>query len=223
MLYPLKVTDIEISDPIQTITGLDKYMGLKGLVRLHGNPVGYIDVPVISGQVSKNSLAEAIIDKYHSGIFEHLAKNLLASSKKLKTPQLQDLFDVAPPQYQGGMPLVTVTVCTRNRTADLALCLASLDKIDYPNLDLLVIDNAPDNNDTERLIKSDFPHIRYILESRPGLDWARNRAIAEAKGEIIAATDADTVVSSDWLELIENAFRDKKVVAVTGAAYYNTP
>jgi cellulose synthase/poly-beta-1,6-N-acetylglucosamine synthase-like glycosyltransferase len=46
--------------------------------------------------------------------------------------------------------------------------------------------------------------------------------IQAAKCEIVAATDADTVVSRNWLNMIERAFRDKKVVAVTGAVSYDT-
>ena len=59
--------------------------------------------------------------------------------------------------------------------------------------------------------------MRYIREERPGLDWARNRAIKEAKGEIIAYTDDDVVVDPGWVRALAALFaEDPDVMAVTG-------
>ena len=97
-------------------------------------------------------------------------------------------------RYVGTLPLVTVAVCTRDRTDDLARCLDSLSCLDYPALEVLVVDNAPSSNATERLVRTRYPNWRYVCEPRPGLNWARNRAIIESSGEIIAYTDDDVVV-----------------------------
>src|SRR6185503_20882790 len=99
---------------------------------------------------------------------------------------------VAPPADSVAPPAVTVAVCTRDRVEDLARCLDALEAIRYPALDLLVVDNAPATRDAERLVAG-RPRVRYVREVRPGLDWARNRAIAEARGEIVAFTDDDVV------------------------------
>ena len=56
-----------------------------------------------------------------------------------------------------------------------------------------------------------------MQEPRPGLDWARNRAILEAKGEIIAYTDDDVAVDPQWAKAIAQAFIESpEVMAVTG-------
>ena len=47
-----------------------------------------------------------------------------------------------------------------------------------------------------------YPQVRYVCEPRPGLNWARNRAIAEARGEIIAYTDDDVVVDRGWVRAL---------------------
>ena len=39
------VRTIELDDPLTTIGGLDGYQSVKGLVRLHRTPIGYIDLP----------------------------------------------------------------------------------------------------------------------------------------------------------------------------------
>jgi GT2 family glycosyltransferase len=59
--------------------------------------------------------------------------------------------------------------------------------------------------------------MRYFCEPRPGLNWARNRAIIEARGEIIAYTDDDVVVDRAWITSLAKVFsEDPEVMAVTG-------
>ena len=61
------------------------------------------------------------------------------------------------------------------------------------------------------------PHVRYVGEPRPGLDWARNRVIMEAKGEIIAYTDDDVIVDAGWVSALAQIFvENSEVMAVTG-------
>jgi GT2 family glycosyltransferase len=111
---------------------------------------------------------------------------------------------------------VTVAVCTRDRPQDLACCLEALGALRYPALELLVVDNAPATGDTEHLVLA-RPGVRYVREARPGLDWARNRAIAEATGDILAFTDDDVVVEPGWVAALAAVFRDDpRVAAVTG-------
>jgi GT2 family glycosyltransferase len=96
-------------------------------------------------------------------------------------------------------------------------CLDAIGRLDYPYLDILVIDNAPQTDATQELIETQFPQVRYVREPRPGLDWARNRAILEAKGEIIAYTDDDVVVDPGWVGAIAQVFTvNPNVMALTG-------
>lgn len=115
-----------------------------------------------------------------------------------------------------GLPSITVAVCTRDRTDLLADCLASLVALDPQPLEILVVDNAPRSNATAELTAT-FPQIRYLCEPQPGLNRARNRAIAAAQGDIIAFIDDDVVVSPQWVGAIAAAFaNDTAVAAVTG-------
>lgn len=121
-------------------------------------------------------------------------------------------------------PAISVVVCTRDRTALLEGCLQSLLALDYPDYEVLVIDNAPSDNATERLAAG-FP-VRYVREPLPGLDRARNRGIAEARHGLIAFTDDDARPDPGWLSALARAFADPEVAAVTGrvvAAELETP
>jgi O-antigen biosynthesis protein len=112
-------------------------------------------------------------------------------------------------------PLVTVAVCTRDRPKSLKRCLESLVKLDYQHFEILVIDNASNSPETAQVVAG-FPKARYVFEPRAGLSWARNRAIREATGTIIAFTDDDIVADPSWLAALVKAFNTDGAACVTG-------
>ncbi|HXG91550.1 MAG TPA: glycosyltransferase family A protein [Blastocatellia bacterium] len=212
----MKLIDTDLSRQILAPEDPQGYEFLQALVRLHGVPVGYVKLPVKDGNFSPTDLRKAIFEQNGSAIRNHLLRDWLATSTSDKF-DVEDFISSPHESDDKQWPLVTVAVCTRDRTADLARCLDAISHLDYPLLDILVIDNAPSARDTEQLVRESFPQARYVLEARPGLNWARNRAIEEARGEIIAYTDDDVVVDSEWIKaiarvLVENA----EVMAVTG-------
>jgi GT2 family glycosyltransferase len=166
-------------------------VAVEALLRHEGTPVGWTTLPVVNGRCPPAAIERAI------------------TSRPPETAEALRLLP-APPQ-------ITVAVCTRDRPADLARCLDALERVTYPALDLLVVDNAPRDDATERLVLSRYPRIRYVRESEPGLDRARNRAIADARGEILAFTDDDVIVDPQWAAALAGAFgEDPAVMAVTG-------
>ena len=54
-----------------------------------------------------------------------------------------------------------------------------------------VIDNAPDDDATANIVHQQFPGVRYVHEAVQGLDVARNRALSEARGDVVAFLDDD--------------------------------
>ncbi|MEP9410712.1 MAG: glycosyltransferase [Candidatus Brocadia sp.] len=217
MHKPIKVIDIELSRPLEDVKGMDGYGSLQALIRLHGTPMGYIKIPIIDGRCTVESISRTIQKKHGHAIVRHLLCDGLMTLPRPDRLRIDNLHDIQHPVYNGPLPLVTVAVCTRNRIADLARCLDSLCRLDYPKLDILVVDNAPDSNATEQLVHTMYPKARYVCEPRPGLDWARNRAVIESSGEIIAYTDDDVVVDSGWIKAIAAVFAENaEVMAVTG-------
>ena len=213
----IKVVDVELSRPIETIKGLEGYRTLQALVRLHGIPIGYTRVPVTDGLCQAHRLSEAILGEHGQAIMHHLLNDGLPTPTDKGKLCLRDLIGTQHPRYDGPQPLVTVAVCTRDRPSHLTQCLDSLNDLNYPALDLLLVDNAPSTEATRLLVSRDYPKIRYVLEPRPGLDSARNRVIQEARGEIVAYTDDDVVVDPGWVTALVPLFvRDPDVMAVTG-------
>lgn len=113
------------------------------------------------------------------------------------------------------LPSVSVVICTRNRVDVLRNCLISLREQTMKAFEVIVVDNAPSDRATESLVK-EFPEVNYILESRPGLDYARNTGARNATGDIVAYTDDDVELRPNWVEEISASFARYKSDALTG-------
>lgn len=112
-----------------------------------------------------------------------------------------------------GFEMISVIICTYNRSAHLQKFLDSLRMQDaFFEIDfeiILVDNNSKDQTKTvvEANISSFHNKLRYVFEPQQGVCWARNRGIDEAKGEIIAFTDDDVILNRDWLVNIRDFFR----------------
>jgi O-antigen biosynthesis protein len=97
-------------------------------------------------------------------------------------------------------PLVSLVVCTHERPDSLADCLASLDAVAYPSLEIVIVDNAPRTSRTRELIDAcEDSRVRDTYAAVPGLSAARNHGVAEARGEVVAFTDDDMKVDAGWV------------------------
>jgi mycofactocin system glycosyltransferase len=124
-----------------------------------------------------------------------------------------------PAQY----PYVTVIIPVRNRPGEIAACLQSLSRLDYPQdkIEVIVIDDASDDNTPD--VVSTFPvHLIPLKEHRQA-SFCRNLAAQRAHGEILAFFDSDCVADQLWLKELIPAFSDPSNGAVGGTvdAYYD--
>jgi O-antigen biosynthesis protein len=94
-------------------------------------------------------------------------------------------------------PFVSVIVCSYNGGRTLATCLDSLGRLNYPDYEIILVDDG--STDDTRDIAEQFPHVRYIYQENHGLSHARNTGAAAAKGEVFAYTDSDCMADVDWL------------------------
>jgi len=82
-----------------------------------------------------------------------------------------------------------------------------------------------DNNCTDKTIKivqtfkKKLP-LKIVKERKQGIIFARNKGFNEARGDILARCDADTVVPPNWIAKIKDNFSNKRIAALTGPAYF---
>ncbi|HEY2898403.1 MAG TPA: glycosyltransferase, partial [Gemmatimonadaceae bacterium] len=160
------------------LTGLEGYASARALARLGGTPLGWITVPVTDGHCDAGTLIAAVRRELLDPLVRELVYRRVGAPLTDNALELERLLAFVPANSVHVAPQVSVAVCTRNRPADLALCLDAIMRMSDRAAEVLVVDNAPSSDATERLVRDRYPSVRYVLEPRPGLDWARNRAIA---------------------------------------------
>ncbi len=117
---------------------------------------------------------------------------------------------------------ISVVVPAYNEELLLPECLQSLEAQDYAgDLEILIVDNGSTDRTATLARKRGF---RVIEEPRRGYANALARGFLEATGDIVATTDADSVVPRDWVSRMTRAYEEHpEVVAVGGAIVFRDP
>jgi len=201
---PYRIHEVDLAQDVAAIPIPAGDTGFALVVRHAGRPVGFVMQALAAGSVLSApdvaALAAAATDvngRQEPGpdAFAHLA-------------------------FGGTLPTLTVAVCTKDRPDDLRLCLARLQHARAAErsncIEILVVDNAPSDQRTRELVKN-LPGVRYTTDPRPGLDFARNCAVREASGEVLAFVDDDVTVHDSWLPGLKKALSEHPDAgAVTG-------
>ena len=200
----VRTPDLDIEGPLRVPEGWHAACdhARLALVRIAGRPAGFVRLPAGDAHVRNEEELRAEIERQIGPALRRVRLELRLAPNS--SPAV-----VAPS--------VTIAVCTRDRPASLARALSSLEGVRYPDaaLEVLVVDNASRDDATRGVVVS-HPRFRYLREPRLGLDRARNLAVAEARGEIVAFTDDDAEVDPGWVGAIAPHFENPAVMAVTG-------
>jgi GT2 family glycosyltransferase len=122
-----------------------------------------------------------------------------------------------PLAAQGASPKVSVVVASYNGGRTLRACLESLTKLNYPNYEVVLVDDG--STDGSPQIAAQFPTIRYIRQENWGLSYARNAGILAATGDIVAFTDSDCRADEDWLCYLVGDLLKTNAVGIGGPNY----
>lgn len=136
---------------------------------------------------------------------------LAALKREWASPLNTSVADTAPAR---PLPRVSVVVCSYNGGATLRECLTSLGQLNYPNYEVILVDDGSTDH-TPEIIK-DFSNVRSIRQVNRGLSVARNVGAQEATGDIVAYTDSDCVADPDWLFYLVTAMLRMDVRAIGG-------
>ncbi len=137
-----------------------------------------------------------------------------ARQRKKSFEVVKKKFNEAPYYSLSGYPKVSVVVASYNGARTLKTCLESLGKLNYPDYEVLLVDDG--STDTTQQIASLFPNVRYVPQMHQGLSVARNTGIYSSSGEIIAFTDSDCRADEDWLYYLVSSLLSSNFIGVGG-------
>jgi GT2 family glycosyltransferase len=205
---PYAIVELELTEPLPTVALADDEDGALLLARVHGRPVHHVIVRLPRGaRVRERELVALLGPDAPAAALEDALRR-----------------ELAPPPAATPVD-VTAAICTRARPELLEACLRSLAAAGLPGgsngagarREVLVVDNAPPDDATRRLVAA-HPGVRYALEPRAGLDFARNRAVAETRTAWVAFLDDDVAVDPGWAAGLDEAVAEQPdAAAVTGA------
>ena len=144
----------------------------------------------------------------------HLCTLLTLFVGSLKTNDLVDIDPVSGDQ----LPMVSIIVPACNEEATIEPALRSLVQMQYPCLEIIVLDDRSTDGTFQLLqrLQQEFPQIRIkrIEELPPG--WlGKNHALQQgadmARGEILLFTDADVILEPGTLSRAVHHFMDKEL------------
>src|SRR5665647_654206 len=120
--------------------------------------------------------------------------------------------------YRRFIPMISVIIPTFNEEENIAQCLVSLTHQTVPRTEyeIIVVDGG--SKDDTCGIAGKYADKVFSQTSKK-VGGARNDGIMEAKGEIVATTDADCILPPNWIELIKTDFQDQNLVQLYGPVY----
>ncbi|MDQ3180098.1 MAG: glycosyltransferase [Acidobacteriota bacterium] len=111
------------------------------------------------------------------------------------------------------LPKISVVVCSYNGASTIRECFEALLKVDYPNFEVIVV-NDGSTNDTAQ-IAGEYP-FRLISTPNRGLSSARNTGMLAATGDIVAFIDDDAYPDPHWLQYLAHSFTTSEHAGIGG-------
>lgn len=121
-------------------------------------------------------------------------------------------------------PLVSIISVNYNQPHITCEMLASLRKVTYPNVEVIIVDNASPSDDPG-IITEEYPEVKLIRSSENlGFAGGNNLGVAQAKGEYILFLNNDTEVDPGFIEPLVKLFETdpKAGVASPKIIYFGT-
>src|SRR5260370_3190567 len=163
------------------------------------------------------AFAFAWTDKWHRGGFdiEDWDFGLLTRERQPKSAlaAVRNAFAAAPFASEIEWPRISVVVCSYNGARTIRDCLEGLRDLDYPNQEVIVVNDG--SKDGTASIVNEYGFKLINTETR-GLSSARNTGAEAATGEIVAYIDDDAYPDPHWLTYLASTFMSTDYAAVGG-------
>lgn len=120
------------------------------------------------------------------------------------------------------LPTVTLVIAAHNEVENIRQRIENIFALDYPRerLNVLIASDGSDDGTNEIVAEYENANLRLIALPRVGKIAALNAAVAQASGEILIFSDANTVCAGDSIRMLVRAFADPSVGGVAGNQQY---
>ena len=156
-------------------------------------------------------------DEWHRGGYDVEDWDFgLTDRRRRPKPALEAVrraFAEVPFPADPALPRVSVVVCTYNGAATLHDCLEGLERLEYPDFEVIVVSDG--STDATAATASEYG-VRLIETENEGLASARNVGLAAATGEIVAYLDDDARPDPHWLAYLAHAFATTPYASIGG-------
>lgn len=128
-----------------------------------------------------------------------------------------------PERNDGRLPNLSVIIPTRNRLDLLRNCIGGLARTDYPNMEVIIVDNGSDDPAALQYLAELDPARFLVLRDDGPFNYSRlnNRAARLAQGELLCLLNNDIeVLEPDWLKLMAGQALRPEVGAVGACLLY---
>ena len=232
---PARMMDVELTEPLPTVSYDGRHRRVWVLGRLHTEPVGVCVVDLGQEGLTPGQFGALLWPEFREPVMERFAAAGLPPPRPLTGDGLE--ADAAAWPFLrrrlavlAAAPFISVVICTRDRPERLQTWLRCLSRQEYPRFEVVVVDNAPASDAVRTFVgaaQGGGVTLRYVPEPRAGKSWALNAGIAASAGEIIAFCDDDGEADRHWLAGIACGFaRGDDIGSVTGMvlpAWLETP
>jgi glycosyltransferase involved in cell wall biosynthesis len=227
---PVRMDDVELGEALPDLSRGSTRAGTPFeaslcLVRLHGKPLGLVEVDLPEAGLPAEGLAACIRAELGEQVAAHLELDALPLAEL-------DSSGIAPvdrpacaaerDRLLSDPPSLSVVICTRNRPDSVRITLQSILACRYPEerWELIVVDNASEADPSIEAAARDADgkvRVKAVHEPVAGLSNARNCGVRHASGEIVVFADDDVEVDRCWLATLAAPFvEDERVGATSG-------
>jgi O-antigen biosynthesis protein len=148
------------------------------------------------------------VDGWHFGLTraDRSARPALSVAERWNRATVADV--------QEEWPSISVVICAYNAARTLDECLTHVCALDYPDLDVIVVDDG--SSDETARIAQRHPRVRLVSLPHGGLSTARNEGWQAARGALVAYLDSDAYPTPEWPYFLALGFDGTRVAGVGG-------
>ena len=121
-----------------------------------------------------------------------------------------------PMRAEQSPPGVSIVIPAYNEEVGIVATVRSVVASDYPDLEVIVVDDGSSDDTAARVSALGLPGVRVVRQANAGKPAALNTGIALARHDLLVLVDADTVFEPDAVTALVAPFADPAVGAVSG-------